>query len=377
MRHMTAKMGSLFMSMLLNSIVIHAFPIFTFNGTSDSSATPSFASLVNDVDLPDIFILCSSSKQARFDDVGFYSIAGKDSGAWLTIQFHPHTKAIRLLVPWDGKFHIGGELENPMLDFWYHMCLRIDLTTNEIEIAVNGAVMGKIVDKKITNIPSKLRMEIGIDHKNQQFQGSVSNVQVFKEGNITEISAEPCKQRQNTILPWSPNSWRVVGSEWSSVEEFEDMLCLPSDHYILAIPSKMTINESMDTCNLKLNNSIIPFQNDQETFKKYVAWYKNTTGGTCHDVWTPLSDENSEGTFLNMNNNVSAKFQPWNEGEPNGGKIENFAWFRVSTGMLDDVGYNRLACSSCLISKSLLLQLDGLCEDSLIGNLYQIDMYIK
>ena len=57
----------------------------------------------------------------------------------------------------------------------------------------------------------------------------------------------------------------MVGSDWSLVEEFDEMFCVPSDHYSLAIPLKMTINESMDTCK-KLNNSIIPFQEDLETF---------------------------------------------------------------------------------------------------------------
>ena len=62
--------------------VVQPFPVFTFNGTSPTSTpTPSYAYLVNDVDLPDKFILCTSVKQARFDDVGFYVISGKDSEA--------------------------------------------------------------------------------------------------------------------------------------------------------------------------------------------------------------------------------------------------------------------------------------------------------
>ena len=125
----------------------------------------------------------------------------------------------------------------------------------------------------------------------------------------------------------------------------------------------------MDTCNHKLNNSIIPFPQDLETFHKYVTWYKNTTGGTCSKIWTPLTDENSEGTFLNMNSNAEAKFQPWDKSEPNGGKDENFVWIDLATATLQDVPHNKLSCSSCLISSSLLLQLDGLCIHSMIGNL--------
>ena len=193
-------MWLLFLPILLHSLEIWAIPVFTFNGTSESSATPSFASLVNDVELPDIFILCSSSKQAKFDDLGVYSIAGKDSGVWLSIKMYTFLKATKLALRWDGKFYNIGELKNPKLDYWYHVCMRMDLSKNEIEGAVNGVMMGRVVGKNITNIPSKLKMKIGIDYKNRQFQGSVANIQIFKDGNVTDISAMPCKHRHNTIL---------------------------------------------------------------------------------------------------------------------------------------------------------------------------------
>ena len=99
-----------------------------------------------------------------------------------------------------------------------------------------------------------------------------------------------------------------------------------------------------------------------------MAWYKNTTGGTCSTIWAPLSDENLEETFVNMKSNAEAKFQPWEKSEPNGGKDENFVRISVSRRTLHDVSHKRLSCSSCLLSSSLLLQLDGLCEHSLIGD---------
>ena len=138
-------MWDLFLSFLLHSVFIRALPVFTFNGTSESSATPSFASLISDIDLPDSFILCSSNKQARFDDVGFYSISGKDSGVWLSMEFHTLFKATKLILRLDGKFHKIGDLQNPKLDYWYHICMRVDFSKNEIEIALNGVNLGKVV----------------------------------------------------------------------------------------------------------------------------------------------------------------------------------------------------------------------------------------
>ena len=362
-------MWVLLLSLLLNSLMIQAFPVFTFNGTGGPSGSPSFAYLATDVELPDNFIICSSIKQARFDDLSFYYISGKDSLEWMRVEFRTYSKATKLTLRWDGKFHRVGKLQNPRLDYWYHICLSLDSTKGKMEIAVNGDSLGNILDKNVTNIPSKLKMQIGNSYDNQQFQGSVANIRIFKEGNTTDVSAVPCKLRQSTILPWNPNNWTVVGSDWSLVEEFEDIFCAPSDHYNLAIPLRITINESMDICKHKLNNSIIPFQEDPDLFHKYIAWHKNTTEGICSNIWTPFSDQQTEGLFLNMNNNAAdAELQVWNKGEPNGGRDENFVVIDVQRAALNDVAGNKLSCSSCLLSSSLLLQLDGLCEGSLIGN---------
>ena len=43
----------------------------------------------------------------------------------------------------------------------------------------------------LTNIPRKLNRSIEAGPDNKQFHGSVSQVQVFKEGNMTDISTLP------------------------------------------------------------------------------------------------------------------------------------------------------------------------------------------
>ena len=152
------------------------------------------------------------------------------------------------------------------------------------------------------------------------------------------------------------------------MEESDDIFCVSSEHYNLAIPSMITIKESMDICRAMLNKSIIPIQRDPETFLKYVAWHKNTTLGRCARIWTPLSDQTEEGQFFNMNDNATVEPQPWDRGEPNGGEEENFVMIDVSGAALNDVAQTRLSCSSCLLPTSMLLTLDGLCKDSMIGN---------
>ena len=371
-------MWLLLFSLIIHCKVVQPFPVFTFNGTSPTStANLSYAYLVNDLDLPDKFILCTSVKQARFDDVGFYVISGKDSGEWLTTQLITSSKETWLAILWDEAFYKVGKLQNPMLDIWYHICLTIDMMTSEIEANVDGQLIGKIhgknVTKSVSNKPDKLRFKIGLGHVGWasqvgQFQGSMTNIRLLKEVNTSNTLTPPCEQGRDEILSWSPANWNLVGSQWAVTEEFEGHVCAPNDFYDLAIPSKMTIHEGMDTCMHKLNNSIIPFELDMDLFFKYVDWHTKTTGGGCTWIWTPLKKLDSEGLFLDMNDNTETKIQNWARGQPNGGSVENFVEIVVSQMALADGEAEEKSCSSCRISNMLLLQLDGRCEHSLIGN---------
>ena len=127
------------LSVFLHWNVVQSFPVFVFNDTSSSpTATPSYAYLVNDLKIPDKFILCTSAKQARFDDVGFYVISGKDSAEWLTAQLSTFSAETWLTIWWDESGYWVGRPQGPMLNMWYHICLSFDLKTNEIEANING-----------------------------------------------------------------------------------------------------------------------------------------------------------------------------------------------------------------------------------------------
>ena len=52
-----------------------------------------------------------------------------------------------------------------------------------------------------------------------------------------------------------------------------------------------------------------------------------------------------------------------------GGRDENFVVISVARKALVDVPEKTRGCSSCSVSSSLLLKLDGLCKDSMIGKI--------
>ena len=124
------------MYFLVLPLLLHcsvAFPVFTFNGTSTPQETLSYAYLAKEVPLPDIFTLCTSVKQARFDGNRFFSIIGKDSRDWMMMRFKTFSNATKLTLTLgeDYHYHILKTLSNPRLDYWYHICARIDLGKND------------------------------------------------------------------------------------------------------------------------------------------------------------------------------------------------------------------------------------------------------
>ena len=147
-------MWLLILSILCQRLVIQAIPVYTFNGSSIASQ-PSFAYLVKEVQLPDAFILCSSVKQARFDDVSFWLVSGQDSLEWMRMDFRTFSNKVKLKLRWGEQTYILGNLQNPKLDFWYHICISLDLTESEIEVAVNGDHIGGARDTNLAHFPQR------------------------------------------------------------------------------------------------------------------------------------------------------------------------------------------------------------------------------
>ena len=198
----------------------------------------------------------------------------------------------------------------------------------------------------------------------------MTNIQVLTVSynhNISALSSEPCST-EGDVLAWHPGDWRVEGDRWLLVEETGDSVCDQGNSYTIAIPVEMAIQEAIDICRNKLNKSILPYHEDQDSLHSYTSWYLNITGGLCHSVWTPFSDVKTEGLFLNINDGSEARYLPWEAAQPNGGSDENYVRIMLRMSLYRAVPLDSpQICTSCLLDRSLLLRLDGLCEDSYIG----------
>ena len=367
-------MWFLLIQLLQSSSALEVYPVFTFNDTFYPAEPPSFASLTRKVELPDSFILCSSSKQVRFDDQGAYFVLGEDGSHWLSVSFEHYHPTFIIWFLWDKGWYKLGHINSAKLNYWYHVCLEFDQSTSKIETAVNGKLLESVVGRNDTVFPNVFNMVIG-KSKNfklseEQFQGSVTKIELFtnsEKHNITALTSKPCELKGD-LLAWHPEDWRVEGERWLLVEETGDSVCDQGENYVLAIPVEMGIHEAMDICTKKLKNTTMPYKDEKASLETYASWYDNITSGSCQNLWTPFSDETSEGSFFHINDGTEAKYLPWDVAQPNGETNENYVCIILQTSRYKDVTLDQQYCSSCLLDRSLLLRMDGLCEDSYIGD---------
>ena len=101
----------------------------------------------------------------------------------------------------------------------------------------------------------------------------------------------------------------------------------------------------------------------------YTDWFNETTSGSCEKIWTPFSDEEEEGVFVNLEDGTEAQFLPWMDGQPNGGSLQHSVAIKTSGGNTPymDVSPGAAYCSWCTLGSDLILSLRGVCEHTTMG----------
>ena len=177
--------------------------------------------------LPEVFILCTSHKQIRMNNKGFYEVYGEDANPWMSTMFYPVTGTHDKVSLW-GKFgkkwEFLGDINEPKLFFWYHMCHMVDTIRGVISVAINGNILANEVevDNLRTNKPQKLgghivfgksaKLTANGEYADEQFEGFVSNVNFYWDRNLSieTLSRMPCRS-QGDLLSWSSPRWMLEG----------------------------------------------------------------------------------------------------------------------------------------------------------------------
>ena len=90
------------------------------------------------------------------------------------------------------------------------------------------------------------------------------------------------------------------------------------------------------------------------------------TRESCSFIWTPLTDEQEEGLFMNALTGKAASYLPWMVSEPNGFLDENLVLLSIkgTPGYVDNVLTKKPSCTVCDIGITTTFNLIGVCEQT-------------
>ena len=258
----------------------------------------------SEVPLPDVFILCTSHQQSTMDKRGFYHIYGEDGQPWMLTKFGTGPGAHNSVGLW-GSFGLEwiyfGEIPQPKLFFWYHMCHRVDTYHGHISVSVNGdrlatdieveslkqnkprVLGGRIVVGKMTRVSTTK------DSVDQQFLASVSNINVFRAGNLSidGLSSDACSV-EGDVLPWSSPLWQIEGGGVKSLDLGEETVCSGAGRYNLGLPVGLDQQQAVDTC-IALGHGRMTTASSQDELRQFAKWFQGVLPGRCGNIWDRVS----------------------------------------------------------------------------------------
>ena len=373
------------LGIFLNPTACFAIKYFTFGNIQSDSSNHSFVTLASAPDelLPESFTLCSSHLQSKVDGRGFYYLADENYQPWLTFRWDLH------FGKFDFKIYFGDqspsilqidEVKEILPHKWLHVCLAIDPPSQTISVAINGEMM--FDEMSLKDIPDrsgglKKRFHLGIWYHHgepkplEQFFGSVSNVQIHRGGSETlrNILEEACLQEGN-YLAWENMTWTQTGKHIEEKEIEKGNLCLKSATFDVAIAEGQTQIDSAKTCR-RLGHGSMTFANSENELVKLVDWIKNASPeGRCRYIWTPFTDIDKEGHYVNMDTNKEQKFLPWSSSSPKKAGIDKHAVVIDSSlgskPYLVSVGDYR-NCFACTLRTNFSARIHGACQSSFLG----------
>ena len=267
------------------------------SGTEISSLILSDSS---EVPLPDVFILCTSHQHSKMDKRGFYHIYGEDGQPWMMTKFGTGPGAHNSVGLW-GSFGLEwiyfGEIPEPKLFFWYHMCHKVDTSQGRISVSVNGrelarnieveslkqnkprSLAGKIVVGKVTKVSTTK------DPVDQQFLASVSNVNIFRAGNLSiELLSSNACVVEGDVLPWSSSFWQTTGTGLTILHLGEESVCSGKGRYNLGLPVGLDQQQAVDTC-IALGQGRMTTASNPEELRQFANWFQGVLPGRCGNIW--------------------------------------------------------------------------------------------
>ena len=164
--------------------------------------------------------------------------------------------------------------------------------------------------------------------------------------------------------------WTIEGSSVTVSEASSETICNMKKVHQLAVQLGMPQPAALETCK-NLGHSHMTSINSEEEMVEFIWWFKETSiEDMCKYIWTPFSDAETEGVFVNLVDHSNATYLPWKFNQPNGGLVQSAASIDTSGGpgqYVGDVGADYLSCFSCSSPRMFSLRRMGACLDSHLG----------
>ena len=104
---------------------------------------------------------------------------------------------------------------------------------------------------------------------------------------------------EGSLLSWEEMEWEVSGDSVFPVEVEREEVCSQSGDHLILLPALLSYQEASSTC-AKLGEAAVGGPRDPANLSNLTSWY----GGSllsCSSVWTPYTDQDQEGIFINEN----------------------------------------------------------------------------
>ena len=276
-----------------------------------------------------------------------------------------------------------GRVENPALDFWYHICLAMYTDQNKVDVAINGALVASGVDIGTgmgENMAKELKGNMVVGKWNytstgeeEQFVWSITNLAFFTGSpDLAALTADLCNSQGN-LLSWDNMRWRVSG-EVIELDVSAEEVCRQESSYKLLLTAPMGQRDAVATCD-KLGHGNMVVAAEREEINDVVKWVGGETKGAmkCSFLWTPFSDRSEEGTFVNVETGEEQKTIAWKSGQPSGGTTENSLKININLKLIEDEKEANGDCFACKLKRSFSAALRGGCDETKLERLFYLE----
>ena len=359
---MSPKFLCLFLALQVSS----GKKIFEFDKTPRvSNSGFSAATLVNNEQLPQKFVVCSSHFQKEVNTPSTHTI-------YVIYEDEEFVSPWFNIGIWKGNFlwanienrywYNLGKLSKAEFADWIHICLNIDNEKQEIETSVNGRTHNKTQIRKFEKVP-KFNLRIGVVLHSDisipiQFFGRVSNIQILRYDDETQLSAltkDLCKNREElNILSWSNMKWNIHGETVNFLDTDSSYVCSNSSYIDLYVPFQVTKSRGKEVCS-KLGKGEI------STLKHPIHMKR------CVDFWTPYLFTHEKKTVNEYRNEpVSLK---WCDGMPYNNSNFDQVVYDNQKGCYKNKYSVALYehCTICNSSVGAIYKMRGNCKSSILG----------